>query len=156
MESVFNKFLELMASFEKKDVEYVVIGGIAINLHGFSRNTEDIDLFVNPNEDNIKKLQASLFETFKDNDIYEITLEELKKYPVIRYISEESTTIDVITKLGDRFDFSDIEYDIKIIDGIKIKFANLKTLYMLKEKTYREIDQLDLKFIKSKLNNNAN
>jgi len=156
MESVFNKFLELMASFEKKDVEYVVIGGIAINLHGFSRNTEDIDLFVNPNEDNIKKLQASLFETFKDNDIYEITLEELKKYPVIRYISEESTTIDVIAKLGDRFDFSDIEYDIKIIDGIKIKFANLKTLYMLKEKTYREIDQLDLKFIKSKLNNNAN
>jgi len=156
MESVFNKFLELMASLEKKDVEYVVIGGIAINLHGFSRNTEDIDLFVNPNEDNIKKLQASLFETFKDNDIYEITLEELKKYPVIRYISEESTTIDVITKLGDRFDFSDIEYDIKIIDGIKIKFANLKTLYMLKEKTYREIDQLDLKFIKSKLNNNAN
>ena len=145
-----------MASFEKKDVEYVVIGGIAINLHGFSRNTEDIDLFVNPNEDNIKKLQASLFETFKDNDIYEITLEELKKYPVIRYISEESTTIDVIAKLGDRFDFSDIEYDIKIIDGIKIKFANLKTLYMLKEKTYREIDQLDLKFIKSKLNNNAN
>ena len=145
-----------MASFEKKDVEYIVIGGIAINLHGFSRNTEDIDLFVNPNEDNIKKLQASLFETFKDNDIYEITLEELKKYPVIRYISEESTTIDVITKLGDRFDFSDIEYDIKIIDGIKIKFANLKTLYMLKEKTYREIDQLDLKFIKSKLNNNAN
>jgi len=145
-----------MASFEKNDVEYVVIGGIAINLHGFSRNTEDIDLFVNPNEDNIKKLQASLFETFKDNDIYEITLEELKKYPVIRYISEESTTIDVITKLGDRFDFSDIEYDIKIIDGIKIKFANLKTLYMLKEKTYREIDQLDLKFIKSKLNNNAN
>jgi len=145
-----------MASFEKNDVEYVVIGGIAINLHGFSRNTEDIDLFVNPNEDNIKKLQASLFETFKDNDIYEITLEELKKYPVIRYISEESTTIDVIAKLGDRFDFSDIEYDIKIIDGIKIKFANLKTLYMLKEKTYREIDQLDLKFIKSKLNNNAN
>lgn len=145
-----------MASFDKNEVEYVVIGGIAINLHGFSRNTEDIDLFVNPNEDNIKKLQFSLFEIFKDKDIYEITLEELKKYQVIRYISEESTTIDVIAKLGDRFDFSDIEYDIKIIDGIKINLANLKTLYLLKEKTYREIDQLDLKFIKAKLNSNAN
>jgi predicted nucleotidyltransferase len=156
MESIFNKFIELMASFDKNEVEYVVIGGIAINLHGFSRNTEDIDLFVNPNEDNIKKLQFSLFEIFKDKDIYEITLEELKKYQVIRYISEESTTIDVIAKLGDRFDFSDIEYDIKIIDGIKIKFANLKTLYLLKEKTYREIDQLDLKFIKAKQNSNAN
>jgi hypothetical protein len=46
--------------------------------------------------------------------------------------------------------------DIKEIDGIKIKYANLKTLYKLKEKTYREIDQLDLKFLKSKLEKNAN
>jgi len=156
MENIFNKFLELMASFEKNDVEYIVIGGLAINLHGFARNTEYIDLFVNPFEDNIKKLQASLFEIFNDNDIYEITLEELQKFPVIRYVSNVGISIDVIAKLGEQFSFSDLEYDVKMIEETKIKFANLKTLYMLKEKTYREIDQLDLKFIKSKLDNNAN
>jgi len=156
MENIFNKFLELMASFEKNEVEYIVIGGLAINLHGFARNTEDIDLFINLFEDNIKKLQVSLFEVFNDNDIYEITLEELEKYPVIRYVSNSGITIDVIAKLGEQFKFSDLGYDIKDIDGTKIKFANLKSLYMLKEKTYREIDQLDLKFIKSKIDNNAN
>jgi len=156
MENIFNKFLELMASFEKNDVEYIVIGGLAINLHGFARNTEYIDLFVNPFEDNIKKLQASLFEIFNDNDIYEITLEELQKFPVIRYVSNAGISIDVIAKLGEQFSFSDLEYDVKMIEETKIKFANLKTLYTLKEKTYREIDQLDLKFIKSKLDNNAN
>lgn len=138
MENIFNKFLELMATFEKNEVEYIVIGGLAINLHGFARNTEDIDLFINPLDDNIKKLQVSLFEVFNDNDIYEITLEELKKYPVIRYVSNAGITIDVIAKLGEQFKFSDLGYDIKEIDGTKIKFANLKSLYMLKEKTYRE------------------
>ena len=156
MENIFNKFLELMASFEKNDVEYIVIGGLAINLHGFARNTEYIDLFVNPFEDNIKKLQASLFEIFNDNDIYEITLEELQKFPVIRYVSNVGISIDVIAKLGEQFSFSDLEYDVKMIEETKIKFANLKTLFMLKEKNYREIDKLDLKFIKSKLDNNAN
>ena len=101
-------------------------------------------------------MQVSLFEVFKDNDIYEITLDELEKYPVIRYVSKAGITIDVIAKLGEQFKFSDLGYDIKEIDGTIIKLANLKTLYMLKENTYREIDQLDLKFLKSKLDNNAN
>jgi len=156
MENIFNKFLELMTSFEKNDVKYILIGGLAINLHGFTRNTQDIDFFVDLEEKNIHKLQKSLIDVFHDNDIYEITFAELKKYPVIRFESNSGIQIDIIAKLGEKFNFSDLEYDIKEIDGIKIKLADLKTLYKLKEKTYREIDQLDLRFIKSKLDNNAN
>lgn len=151
MENIFGKFLELMASFEKNDVEYVLIGGIAINLHGFSRNTQDIDLFINPLEENINKFKKSLFEVFKDEEINEITLHELEKYPVIRYGTDSGFFIDIISKIGDKFMFNDLQYEIKNVDGIKIKLADLKTLYKLKEKTYREIDQLDLKFLKSKL-----
>lgn len=151
MENIFNTFLKLMASFEKNDVEYVLIGGIAINLHGFARNTQDIDLFINPFNENIDRLKNSLFEIFNDNEINEITASELEKFPVIRYATESGFVIDIIAKIGDRFKFNDLHYEIKIIDGIKIKLADLKTLYKLKEKTYREIDQLDLKFLKSKL-----
>ncbi len=151
MENIFGKFLELMASFEKNDVEYVLIGGIAINLHGFSRNTQDIDLFINPLEENINKFKKSLFEVFKDEEINEITLHELEKYPVIRYGTDSGFFIDIISKIGDKFMFNDLQYEIKNVDGIKVKLADLKTLYKLKEKTYREIDQLDLKFLKSKL-----
>ena len=151
MENIFGKFLELMASFEKNDVEYILIGGIAINLHGFSRNTQDIDLFINPLEENINKFKKSLFEVFKDEEINEITLPELEKYPVIRYGTDSGFFIDIISKIGENFIFNDLQYEIKIVDGIKVKLADLKTLYKLKEKTYREIDQLDLKFLKSKL-----
>ncbi len=113
-------------------------------------------MFINPTEKNIIRLTDSLFEVFNEDDINEITLEELSKYPVIRYGSKTGIQIDIITKLGEKFTYFDLRADIKEIDGVKLKFANLETMYKLKEKTYREIDQLDLKFIKSKLNKNAN
>jgi len=151
MENIFNKFLELMESFNKNNVEYVLIGGIAINLHGFARNTQDIDLFINPSEPNITKLKSSLLDIFNDKEINEITLKEFEKYPVIRFGTDHGFFIDIITEIGEKFKFTDLQYEIKEVNGIKIKLANLKTLYKLKEKTYREIDQLDLKFLKSKL-----
>jgi hypothetical protein len=144
-----------MASFEKNDVEYFLIGGLAINLHGFARNTQDIDLFINPNNENVSKIQDSLFEVFNDKEVYQITFGELEEFAVIRYISDKGIIIDIISRIGERFKFNDLEYEIKEIEGINIRCANLQTLYKLKEKTYREIDKLDLKFIKSKLNKNA-
>lgn len=140
-----------MASFEKNDVDYIVIGGMAINFHGFARNTQDIDVFVKPTEKNIDSLKKSLKDIFNDDEIDEITLKELNVYQVIRYGTENGFFLDIITQMGERFKYEDLQYDIKIIDGTKVKYADLLTMYKLKEKTYREIDQLDLKFIKSKL-----
>ena len=155
MENIFNKFIELVNVLNKNNVDYIIIGGLAINLHGFARNTEDIDIFINPTKQNVERFRESLLEVFNDNDINEIKLGELIKYPVIRYGTEYGFSIDVITKIGEKFLFNDLSYIVKIIDGTEIKYADLETLYKLKEKTYREIDQLDLKFIKYKLNKNA-
>ena len=140
-----------MASFDKNEVEYVLIGGLAINLLGFARNTEDIDLFIKPTEDNIHRLQNALMEVFNDNEIREITLNELNKYSVIRYGTDKGFYIDLISKIGTKFKFEDLNFEIKTIEGTNIKVADVETLYKLKEKTYREIDQLDLKFLKSKM-----
>ena len=30
----------------QRSVNYIVVGGMAINIHGFTRNTEDIDLLI--------------------------------------------------------------------------------------------------------------
>ncbi len=155
MINIFSKFIELMTVLHKNDVDYILIGGMAINLHGFARNTEDIDIFINPTKENVKRFRESLYNVFRDNDIDEITIEELKKYPIIRYGTEYGFSIDVISQIGEKFFFKDLNYIIKILDGIEIKYADLETLYKLKEKTYREIDQLDLKFIQSKLNKNV-
>ncbi len=151
MTVIFDKFLELMKALYDYDVEYVLIGGLAINLHGFARNTEDIDLFVNLSEGNVSKLQKALYRVFQDDEIFEITFDELNKYAVIRYGSQLGFYIDIISDIGEKFQYSDLSYELKEIDNIKIKVADVRTLYKLKEKTYREIDQLDLKFLKSKL-----
>ena len=140
-----------MKSLEEYKVEYVLIGGLAINLHGFTRNTEDIDLFVNPTNENIDNIQKALYKVFNDDEIYQITIQEIEKYSVIRYGTDFLFYIDIISSIGEKFHFSDLKYELKKIDDIKIKVADIKTLYKLKEKTYREIDQLDIKFLKSKM-----
>src|SRR3990170_8184867 len=56
---IFEKFLKLLSALELKKVEYILVGGYAVILHGFLRATQDIDLFVNPTEDNIARLQSA-------------------------------------------------------------------------------------------------
>ena len=153
MADLFSIFINLIDGLNKKQVEYVLIGGMAINLHGFARNTEDIDIFVKPTEKNIEALRAVLFEQFDDDEISEITKDELDKYAVMRFGTSSGFFIDIITKLGEAFNYDDIHFEEMEIESIKIKVANVDTLYKLKEKTFREIDMLDLKFLKSKMKN---
>jgi predicted nucleotidyltransferase len=152
MPVMYDKFVELMKALGEYKVEYILIGGLAINLHGFTRNTEDIDLFVKPVADNITNLQKALYKVFKDNEIYQITIDEITKYSVVRYGTDFLFYIDIISKIGEKFSYSDLKYEEIIVEGIVLKVADIETLYKLKEKTFREIDQLDIKFLKSKMN----
>lgn len=149
MENLYSKFLQLIKSFNKNKVDYIIIGGMAINLHGFARNTQDIDIFVNPGKENIEKLKKSLIEVFKDKAIKGISYGDFLKYPVIRYGTEFGFYIDIIVRIGKKFEYDDLTYIEKNIEGIPVRLADTKTLYKLKENTYREIDELDLKFLKS-------
>lgn len=50
----------LIAALHERDVEFVVIGGIAVTAHGYSRSTEDLDLVPDPDPDNLKRLAGAL------------------------------------------------------------------------------------------------
>ncbi|KAF0153655.1 MAG: hypothetical protein FD143_187 [Ignavibacteria bacterium] len=143
MEDLFSKFLELTKELKNQQVEYVLIGGMAINLHGFARNTED----------NIEKLRTALFNVFHDEQLEEITINELEKYSVIRYGSEFGFFIDLITRIGEKFNYEDLRWNEMKIDDCVIRVADVETLYKLKEKTYREIDAMDLRFLQMKMKN---
>lgn len=153
MEDLYSKFLELAKELKNQQVEYVLIGGMAINLHGFARNTEDIDLFVQPNDLNIEKLRTTLYNVFHDEQLEEITINELEKYSVIRYGSEFGFFIDIITRIGEKFNYEDLGWNEMKIDNCFIRVADVETLYKLKEKTYREIDAMDLRFLRMKIEN---
>jgi len=144
----FDKFISILNSLEKNKVDYVLIGGFALILQGIFRATQDIDLFIRNESENIELLRKSLFENFNDDSINEITSEELSKYPVIRFGTELGFSIDILVNIGEEFKFEDIEYELITLDNLNVRVVTPETLYKLKEKTYREIDKHDLIFLK--------
>jgi predicted nucleotidyltransferase len=57
MANIFNEhFRDFIQSLNDNEVEYVLVGGMAVILHGYVRRTGDMDVWVNKTEDNYKKL----------------------------------------------------------------------------------------------------
>lgn len=53
---------ELIAVLARHDVDYVVIGGVATQVHGHRRTTMDLDLTPDPDPENLRRLGAALAE----------------------------------------------------------------------------------------------
>jgi hypothetical protein len=153
---LIDKFLQVIDQFEKENVEYVLIGGFAVVLHGFPRLTQDIDVFIRPTEDNVKRLQTALKNVFDDDSIDEITYDELARYPVIRYGTPDGFNIDIIAQIGEAIQFDDIEYDVMEVEAHRLKIADEHSLIRMKENTMRETDQADVRFLKEKLKRKSN
>lgn len=52
----FDLLKRVLAALEARGVRYAIFGAVALNLHGLARSTEDLDLFVEPEEANIDRL----------------------------------------------------------------------------------------------------
>jgi hypothetical protein len=46
--------ISLLAAFVAAKVEFAVVGGVAVNVHGYLRATNDLDLFIRPTEENAR------------------------------------------------------------------------------------------------------
>ena len=55
-------FKELLRLFNENDVKYLIIGGIAVLMHGYARNTVDLDLSVAADQENAEKIVRVLEE----------------------------------------------------------------------------------------------
>jgi len=59
---MLNRLQAVFASFQKHDVHYVVIGGIAAVLHGVPRATFDLDILIEASPDNAQRLLDALLD----------------------------------------------------------------------------------------------
>jgi hypothetical protein len=148
----FEKFLLLLRELERHQVDYVLIGGIALTLHGIVRATEDIDLFVRPDEDNIQRLRKALQAAWADPDIEQITATDLAgDYPTVRYGPPgEEFVIDFLSRLGSAFQFADIQAETVEIEETPVKVATPAMLYRMKRDTIRPIDKADAAALREK------
>lgn len=49
----YEQVKQLFRALRAREVEYVVVGAVAIGLHGLVRGTQDVDLFIRPDEENV-------------------------------------------------------------------------------------------------------
>lgn len=142
----------VLTALEREHVEYILVGGVAIGLHGFERPTRDIDLFIRLEASNVARLRQALRSVFDDDAIEEISLEDLAgEYPTIRYGPPSGEfVIDLLGRLGTAFRYEDLEYEARIIGGITVRLATPQTLFRMKKDTLRPIDQIDAANLKER------
>jgi hypothetical protein len=54
--------IPLLRFLHERGVEHVVIGGFAVNAHGFIRPSKDLDIVPNPSRENLSRLAVALRE----------------------------------------------------------------------------------------------
>ena len=140
-----DRLLALVRALNRENVDYAVVGAVALGLHGLARATEDLDLFVRPTPDNVARLRRALSAVWSDPDIDTIVASDLAgDYPTIRYGPPDgSFTLDLLARLGERFGFDDIETIAVELEGEPVRAATPRMLYVMKRDTVRPLDHAD-------------
>ena len=60
MKQLPDDFRDLLSLFEEKGVEYLVVGGWALGVHGYIRATGDMDIWISQSDVNIDRLLSAL------------------------------------------------------------------------------------------------
>ena len=148
----FVEAIRILAAFEHHEVEYVLIGSMAMAAQGIVRATRDIDVFVSPDEENVRRLKAALSEVFDDPSIEDILASDLAgDYPAIQYVPPSADYwIDILARLGEMFRYPDVEREILYVEGVSIRVATPRMLYRMKKDTVRPQDRLDAQMLKDR------
>ena len=138
----FRDFLECLT---KRKVKYLIIGGYAVGAYGYARATNDLDIFIDISDDNVKKLkQACIDFGIPENQISN----ELFTSDRIIKIGDEPFKIELIKQLS-RFSFSEVyaHKTTKEIDGLEVVLLSIEDLILSKKAAARPMDLADLEVL---------
>ncbi len=144
----------VLAALEAQGVQYAIFGAIAMNLHGLARATEDLDIFVAPEQVNVERLKLALKDVFADPEIEKITASDLLgAYPAVQYIPPDASFhIDILSRLGEAFAFSDLQVERLPFQSLTVSVVTARTLYDMKKDTVRLKDRADADLLRRRFN----
>jgi hypothetical protein len=148
----FETTKRLLAALEAHGVRYTIFGGVAMNLHGLARFTEDLDVFIAPDEANVERLKAALRSVFDDPEIDGITARDLLgDYPAVQYIPPAGAFhVDILTRLGEVYRFEDLESARVPFEDLTVTAVTPRMLYRMKKDTVRLRDRADAELLKQR------
>ena len=97
-------FRDLLAEFNARNVEFLVVGAHALAAHGHVRATEDLDVWVRPEGENAKRVLDAL-RAF-GAPLHDLTEKDLTTPGVVFQIGVAPLRIDVLTAI-DGVDFAE-------------------------------------------------
>lgn len=150
-------YKELFAALARNDVRYLLVGGLAVNLHGVPRMTMDIDVLIALDPQNIDRFVAAatdlglrpvlpvalgdLADPAKRKDW--VTHRNLVAF-ALRAPEASAPTVDILLAANLRFDDAYARRVARDLDGIAIDVAAVEDLIAMKQQSDREQDRSDI------------
>ena len=146
--------IDVLRALEREGVQYAIFGGVAMAAHGLDRGTRDLDVFLGPDPENVRRLQSALRSVYHDPAIDELSPDELAgDYPAVQYGPPDAPfTIDIVTRLGTAFAFSDLEVERTRLGDVDVAVVTPRTLYAMKRDTVRPQDRIDADRLRREFN----
>ncbi|MEK7528775.1 MAG: nucleotidyl transferase AbiEii/AbiGii toxin family protein [Patescibacteria group bacterium] len=155
---MLNPYQKIFKAFDRKKIKYLIVGGVAVNLYGYSRFTGDIDILISLDQENLDAMEK-LMHQMGYIERLPITLKSLhdtqqvkkwlkeKNMTAYTFISKSSPQLDIDILVENSIDFKNFykrKSFIKIWD-IKAPVISIDDLIKMKKKARRDKDLLDIK-----------
>ena len=136
------KMLRILVEF---NVDFILIGGFAVNYYGYNRPTGDMDVWLKPTKENQQKLIAAIKEYgFNKESIDYVESLDFSK-PEVFTCGEPPVRIDFLTKVsGVNFDEADAKKIMSPMGNIQVPLLHLHHLVLTKISNNRTKDKLDI------------
>jgi aminoglycoside-2''-adenylyltransferase len=136
-------FKEFLKSFNSNGVEYLLIGGYAVGVHGHIRATNDLDVWVNISPENAARIERALREfgfagTGLNTSLF------LNRNNVVR-MGVPPIRIEILTSVsGIEFESCYVERETIRVEEIEVPVISLARLRQNKAASGRAKDLADL------------
>lgn len=151
------KIAELLQSLADADVRFVLVGGLAVQLHGFLRSTFDIDLVLAMDDGNLSRF-IDVAQRFGLAPVIPVSIDALRSAQQIDQWCREKgmlafalrepqaggSVVDVLVRPEVPFDELEIDGVAGELFGRKVRVASLDHLLRMKRVANRPKDLLDI------------
>ena len=153
-------YREIFKGLNEQGVDYLVAGGLAVNLHGVPRMTYDIDLIISLESSNVRKLLDKLKEWGYRPKIPVDPMAVVDE--TTRAIWSREKGMKALTFRNDKAPISEIDilFDLPLpygelrqrsvavdLQGVRVPVVSIRDLIELKRASGREQDAADIRYL---------
>jgi predicted nucleotidyltransferase len=147
----------LLAILDRHDVDYLIVGGIAVQVHGHRRTTKDLDLVPSPSPGNHERLAAALEEvearqTGVDPQSVSVAPtdpERLRLAPIVPPLTTRHGEVHILNEVKGAAPYDELRNRALVLDldGIEVAIVGVDDLIRMKRASGRPEDIEDIEVL---------